>query len=234
MRKSFTVNDLPRSERPRERLAKHGAEALSLQELLAIVLSRGIRGESVMITSQNLLGHFGTLEELSDASIEDIQGVKGIGFAKACQIKASLALAKRITAGAEIKAIDRKNKSVTQEDVFQLVKKQIGNFAKEHFIAISLDTRSRVLAIDTIFIGTLSSSLVHPREIMEIVIKRHAASFIAAHNHPSGDPDPSDEDTKVTKMLFEAGQLMGISMIDHVIAGKNSFFSFRDNQVKKG
>ncbi len=234
MRRSFTVNDLPRDERPRERLAKHGAEALSLQELLAIVLSRGIRGESVMTTSQNLLGYFGTLEELSDASIEDIQRVKGIGFAKACQIKASLALARRINIGAKTEAVDKKKKSVTQEDVFEIVKKQIGNFAKEHFIAISLDTRSRVLAIDTIFIGTLNSSLVHPREIMETVIRRHAASFIVAHNHPSGDPDPSDEDTKVTKMLFEAGQLMGISMIDHVIAGKNSFFSFRDNQVKPG
>lgn len=232
MSKNFTVNDLPRSERPRERLVKHGAEALSLNELLAIVLSSGTRGESVMTMSQNLLGYFGTLEGLCEASVEDIQKVKGIGPAKACQIKASLALAKRITAGADILAGERQKKSITQSDIFEIVKKQIGNYAKEHFIAISLDTRSRVLATDTIFVGTLNSSLVHPREIMEVVIKRHAASFIVAHNHPSGDPDPSDEDTKVTKLLFEAGQIMGITMLDHVIAGRNSFFSFRDNEVK--
>lgn len=232
MRKSFTVNDLPREERPRERLAKHGAEVLSLHELLAIVLSSGTRGESVMATSQNLLGLFGTLDALCEASVEDIQRVKGIGFAKACQIKASLALAKRIGAGGGKTGASKKSKSVTQEHVFELVRKHIGNFAKEHFIVISLDIRSRVLDVDTIFIGTLSSSLVHPREIMETVIRRHAASFIAAHNHPSGEPDPSDEDTKVTKMLFEAGQLMGISMLDHIVVGRDSFFSFRDNAVK--
>ena len=203
MRKSYTIRDLPPEERPRERLASLGPDALSIHELLAIILGRGIAGESIINTSQNLLTHFGSLEGLKEASMQDLQTIKGLGFAKACQIKACLEIARRLELNSIPVAVKSKQKPISPQEIYSLVKKKIGNHAKEHFVVISLNTKSHILAIDTIFIGTLTSSLVHPRETLEAAIRRHAAAFIVAHNHPSGDPDPSDEDTKVTKLLFE-------------------------------
>ena len=229
MRKSFTVSDLPPEERPRERLTALGPQALSIHELLAIILSRGIRGESVMTTAQNLLGHFGSLQGIHEASIQDIQNVKGLGPAKASQIKAALELSRRLEFNQPAAKI--KQKSVTPDLIYSLAKKHIGKSSKEHFIVISLDIKSKILGIDSVSIGTLSSSLVHPRETLETAIRRHAASFIIAHNHPSGDPQPSDEDTKITKLLFEAGQIIGITMLDHIIIGKSTCFSFRENKI---
>ena len=233
MSKNFIVTDLPLEERPRERLANLGAEALSIQELLAIILSRGIAGESVITTSQKLLSTFGSLAGIKEASLQDLQNIKGLGFAKACQIKACLEIANRLDRGQSVNEDCQKNKqkSVTPNIVYKLVKKKIGGYAKEHFIVVSLDIKSKVLGIDEISTGTLTSSLVHPRETLEAAIRRHAANFIVAHNHPSGDPEPSDEDTKVTKLLFEAGQVMGITMLDHMIIGKGNYFSFRENRV---
>lgn len=230
MRKSFTVNNLPPEERPRERLAALGPEALSINELIAIILSRGISGESVMTTSQNLLANFGSLQGLKDASLQDIQAIKGIGMAKACQIKAAFELARRLE-NHQLPTPKLNQKSISSKNIYKLVKNQIGNFAKEHFIAISLDTRSKILAVDTIHIGTLTASLVHPRETFNIAIRNHAAAIIVAHNHPSGDPEPSSEDLKITKLLFEAGQILGITMLDHLILGKNTHFSFRENKI---
>jgi DNA repair protein RadC len=228
--KSFTVQDLPEEERPRERLARLGADALSLQELLAIVLGRGIAGESVMATSQNLLAHFGSLQNIQEASLEDIQNVRGLGFAKACQIKACLELGRRLTETKKIIRVKEKQLSAADE-VYVLVKKTISTYAKEHFVVVSLDTRNNILGIDTVFVGTLNSSLVHPRETYEAAIRKHAAGIVVAHNHPSGDPEPSDEDLKVTNLLLDAGKVMGITMHDHLIIGKERYFSFRDNIV---
>jgi DNA repair protein RadC len=232
MKKSFTVHDMPAEERPRERLAEFGPEALSVHELLAIILSRGINGESVMTTSQKLLSQFGSLEGVKEASLEDLQDIKGLGFAKACQLKAAFELARRLEKGTKTIAIKSRQKSISAEEIVTLVKKKISNFHKEHFIVISLNTRSRIQGIDTIFVGTLTSSLIHPREILETVIRRHAATFIIAHNHPSGAPDPSEEDTKVTKLIFESGQIMGITMLDHLIIGRDSYFTFRENETR--
>ncbi len=232
MRKTYTIHDLPPEERPRERLASLGPQALSLYELIAIILGRGIPGESVMKTSQELISHFGSLAGLHNASLSELQQIKGLGFAKACQLKASLELARRLEKNPIPLTVKSPNTTISPSQIYSLVKKNIAHYAKEHFIVISLDTRSKVLGIDKISIGTLTASLVHPRETLEAAIRRHAASFIIAHNHPSGDPEPSDEDTKVTKLLFEAGQLMGITMLDHMIIGNDSYFTFRDNTIK--
>ncbi len=232
MRNSFTVRDMPAEERPRERLATLGPEVLSIYELLAIILSRGVNGESVIATSHKLLSRFGSLEGLKEASLEDLQGVKGLGFAKACQLKATFEISRRLERDMNSISIKSKQKSISTEEIVTLVKKKIGNFHKEHFIVISLDTRSKVQGIDTVFVGTLTSSLVHPREVLEAVMRRHAAKFIIAHNHPSGEPDPSEEDTRVTKLIFEAGQIMGISMLDHIVVGRDSYFSFRENEIR--
>lgn len=232
MKKSFTVSDLPTEERPRERLDQLGSEALSIQELLAIILSRGVKGESVITTSQKLLSKFGSLEGLREASLEDLQAIKGLGFAKACQIKATFELARRLERGRRDIMTKSSKKSLSADEVATLVKKNIGSFHKEHFVVISLDTRSKILGMDTVFVGTLTSSLVHPREVLEAAMRRHAAKFIIAHNHPSGAPDPSEEDTKVTRLIFESGQIMGIAMVDHIIIGRDSYFSFRENETK--
>jgi DNA repair protein RadC len=236
MNKSFTVRDLPEEERPRERLASLGAEALSLHELLAILLGRGIAGESVLMTAQHIIAHFSSLHELSEASLEDLQKVKGLGFAKACQIKACLELGRRLsqskTKKENVVRLRLKDKSSPAEAVYALVRKTIIKHAKEHFVVVSLDTRNKILGIDTVFVGTLNSSIVHPRETFEVAIRRHAAGIVVAHNHPSGDPEPSDEDIKVTNLLLEAGKVMGIDMHDHLVLGKESYFSFRDNVVR--
>lgn len=224
--KSFTLRDLPISERPRERLIRHGSDALSLQELLALILGRGVQGESVMTTAQKLLAQFGSLESLLDASLEDLQQIKGIGVAKACQIKACLEIARRVNSS-NLKTSSKKRKQLLSPDeIYRLLKPRLAHHKKEHFVLISFDTRNTLLSIDTISIGTLNASLVHPRELFEIAIRHHAASVIIAHNHPSGDPDPSDEDIRVTKKLIETGKLLGIQVLDHIIVGNDTFYSF--------
>jgi DNA repair protein RadC len=226
--KSFTLHDLPLNERPRERLTKFGPEVLSAQELIAVVLGRGVAGESVMLTSQKLISQFGSIESMLDASIEDLCVIKGIGVAKACQLKAIFEIVKRVKKSA---VPDKKRNSLlSPREIFELLQPQIGNHKKEHFVLISFDTRNRVIGTDTISVGTLNASLVHPREMFEIAIRRHAASVIIAHNHPSGDPDPSDEDIRVTEKLMEAGKLLGIQVLDHVVVCNNSYHSFSENK----
>jgi DNA repair protein RadC len=226
--KSFTLHDLPHTERPRERLTKFGSEALSAQELIALVLGRGISGESVMVTSQKLLSQFGSLDGMLDASVEDLCQIRGIGVAKACQIKAIFEIVKRLKINSE--PAQKKKSLLSPREVYELLTPQIGNLKKEHFVLVSFDTRNRVIGTDTISVGTLNASLVHPREMFEIAIRRHAASVIIAHNHPSGDPDPSDEDIRVTEKLMEAGKLLGIQVLDHIIVCKNSYYSFSDQK----
>ena len=230
MTKSFTIHDLPADERPRERLVKFGEQALSAQELLQLILGRGIAGESVAVTAQKLLSHFGSLQKLSGASVEGLSSIKGIGLAKATQIKAVFEIAKRINIGEQFQARKGTRKIIlTPEEVFKSVKAKISNYAKEHFFVLSFDTRNGFLGIDEISVGTLDTNLVHPRETFDAAIQRHAANIIVAHNHPSGDPEPSDADEIVTKRLKEAGIVMEINLLDHVIVGKNTFYSFKDN-----
>lgn len=223
MKKSFTLHDLPREERPRERLARLGPEALSTQELIALILGRGVPGEPVMVTSQNLLSYFGSIDSLLNSSLEDLQQVKGIGIAKASQITACLEIARRL----KNVHIQSQPQLSSPDEVFQLLYKKIGHFKKEHFVLVSLDTRNRVISMDSISVGTLNASLVHPREMFEIAFRRHASTVIVAHNHPSGDPDPSDEDLRVTSKLMDAGKLLGIHVLDHIIVGKDSYYSFQ-------
>jgi len=230
MSKSFTIHDLPKEERPRERLVKFGEQALSAQELLQLILGRGIAGESVVVTAQKLLSQFGSFQKLAEASIEELSSVKGIGPAKATQLKAVFEIARRINS-CEQSQVRKGNKKIilTPKDVFKLVRAKISNYAKEHFFVLSFDVRNGFLGIDEISVGTLDANLVHPRETYDAAIRRHAASVIIAHNHPSGDPEPSDGDVVVTKRLKEAGITMEIQLLDHVIVGGNTFYSFKDN-----
>ena len=221
---SFTVRDLPRQERPRERLQKFGPEALSAQELLALVIGRGIPKKSVMSIAQELLTRFGNVKAISQATIEELSQIKGIGLAKAAQIKACFELGKREDLELEMINFDIKN----PESVVKAIRASIKDKAKEHFKLILLNPRNKIIRISTISVGTLNASLVHPREVFKDAIVHSAASVVLAHNHPSGDPEPSGDDIKITKKLVESGKILGIDVIDHIVVGKNSFLSFKE------
>ena len=224
VKKSFTVHDLPVSERPRERLQKFGAEALSAQEILAVILGRGIAGESVMVTAQRLLSQFGSLKGIAEASLEELAGVRGIGLAKAAQIKAVFELTNRLEG---YRDGGKREVVKTPEDVVALVRGRLKSKKKEYFLALLLDTRSQLIKVAEISVGSLDSSIVHPREVFKEAVSASAASVIFAHNHPSGDPEASGDDINLTKRLAEAGEIMGIDVLDHVIIGERRYLSLK-------
>jgi len=221
---SFTVRDLPKQERPRERLQKFGPEALSAQELLALVIGRGISKKSVMSIAQELLAKFGNIKAIGQATIEELSQIKGIGLAKAAQIKACFELGKREDLEPEPRDFDIKN----PESVVKAIRSSIKDKAKEHFKLILLNPRNKIIGISTISIGTLNASLVHPREVFKDAIVHSAASVVLAHNHPSGDPEPSEDDINITKKLVDSGKLLGIEVLDHIVIGKDNFCSFKE------
>ena len=226
MSKSFTIHDLPKEERPRERLVKFGEQALSAQELLQLILGRGIAGESVVVTAQKLMSQFGSLQKLAEASVEELSLIKGIGLAKATQIKAVFEIGRRIST----QTPSYKSKELTDpEKVYQLIKSKLRDYTREHFYIIALNSRNWSVA--EVSIGSLNASIVHPREVFAEAIKNKAASVIFAHNHPSGDPEPSEDDLVITKRLVEAGKIIGIEINDHIIVAQSGFFSFKNKKL---
>jgi len=228
LKKSFTIHDLPISERPRERLQKFGVEALSAQEILALILGRGIAGESVIVTAQRLLSQFGNLKGIASASVEELSQVKGIGIAKAAQIKAAFELANRLVGYSET---GKKPVVKTPEDVVSLVAGRLKGKKKEHFLVLSLDTRNQLIKVSEISVGSLDTSIVHPREVFKEAISASAASVIFVHNHPSGDPEASADDIELTKRLTQAGEIVGIDVLDHIIIGDKQHLSLKRNSL---
>jgi len=224
MKDSFTIHDLPPSERPRERLQKYGSESLSAQEIIALILGRGISGESVMVTAQRLLSRFGNLKGLAGASLEELSQVRGIGLAKAAQIKAAVELASRLEGTTEAWQNPLLKKP---ENIFELVKGNLKGKKKEHFLVVSLDTRSRLIKVSEVSVGSLDSSIVHPREAFKEAVSASAASVILVHNHPSGDTTPSEDDIKLTRRLAAAGEVMGIEVLDHIIVADNTYLRLK-------
>jgi DNA repair protein RadC len=224
--KGFTIHDLPKSERPRERLQRLGAEALSSQELLALILGRGIKGESVMVTAQKLLSAFGNIERISLASLEELSSIKGVGPAKASQLKAVFELAKRSGNDSGEKITIRSSK-----DVIKLVKPKLKDKKKEHFLILCLDTRNNLIKTGDISTGTLDANYVHPREVFKEAIQSLASSIILVHNHPSGDPEPSEADIDITKRIVETGKVVGIDVLDHIIIADNKSLSFKEKGI---
>ncbi len=226
MSKSFTIHDLPADERPRERLVKFGEQVLSVQELLQLILGRGIAGESVVVTAQKLLSQFGSLQKLAEASIEELSSIKGIGLAKATQIKAVFEIGRRLST----QTLPYRSKELTDpKKVYRLIKSKLKDYHKEHFYIIALNSRNHSIA--EVSVGSLNASIVHPREVFAEAIKNKAASVIFVHNHPSGDPEPSEGDLLTTKRLVEAGKILEIEVVDHIIVTNNSFLSFKERKL---
>lgn len=224
VKRSFTIRDLPVTERPRERLQKLGADALSSQEILALILGRGIAGESVMVTVQRLLSQFGSLRGIADASIEEMAQLKGIGLAKASQIKAAFELARRLDAAP---GPGEKDTVKTPDDVARLMQGALRGKKQEHFLTLLLDTRGQLIKTVEVSVGSLDSSIVHPREVFREAVSASAASVIFVHNHPSGNPEPSQDDIELSKRLAQAGEIMGIDVLDHVIIGEKKHVSLK-------
>jgi len=206
---------------------KLGVEALSAHEVLALILGRGTKGESVMVIAQNLLREFGNFKGIANASIEELMKVKGVGQAKATQLKAAFELSKRLETAEEGKKIAIKS----PVDVVKLIKTELRDKKKEHFFVILLDTRNQFLGKDKISVGSLDTSIVHPREVFKPALSVSAASVILVHNHPSGDPEPSEEDIKLTKRLVEAAEIMGIDVLDHIIIGDKKYLSLKSRNL---
>jgi len=224
LKQSFTIHDLPQSDRPRERLQRLGAESLSAQELLQAVLGMGGAGESVMKTVQRLLDRFENIQGIAEASIEQLRTVRGIGLAKACQIKAAFELANRWDRSS---SAGKKSVIKTPEDAYNELRGKLRGKKKEYFWTILLDTRNQVIKNAEISIGSLDTSIVHPREVFKEAIAASASSMIAAHNHPSGNPEASQDDIQLSKRLKEAGELVGIELVDHIIVGDGNYISLK-------
>lgn len=218
------IKDVPAEDRPRERLLRYGSTHLSNQELLAILLGTGTRNESVMDLSNRVLMHFEGIHLLQNAAIEELTAIKGIGPAKAVYILAAIELGKRV-------ASYRPNERYvirSPEDGADYVMEEMRVLQQEHFVALYLNTKNEIIHQQTLFIGSLNSSIVHPREVFREAVRRSAASIICAHNHPSGDPTPSQEDIHVTRRLVECGKMIGIDILDHLIIGDMKFISLKE------
>lgn len=221
------IRDLPPNERPRERLMNYGASSLSTAELLAIILRTGTQKESAVRLAERVLKEMGSLGEIVRADVKDLSKIKGIGTAKAIEIKAAVELGKRLLIDPEgLRPVIR-----NPEDAAGLVRAELRYEPQEHFKVLLLDSKNYVLKVLTVTVGTLNSSLVHPREVFRPAITQAAASIILAHNHPSGDPTPSSEDLQVTRQLVEAGRILGIEVLDHIIIGGTDYVSLKERRL---
>ena len=216
------IKDLPKVDRPREKLIQYGPEKLSNSELLAILLRFGPKGTNVLKLSQKILNQF--KNKLSDLKYGDLQNIHGLGPAKACEIIACFELGKRLLK-------DKKCQLILSPKTVWDELKDVRCQKKEHFVIFYLDTRNQEIEREIISIGSLNANLVHPREVFEPAIKHTAAQILIAHNHPSGNTEPSEEDIEITKKLVEAGKILGIEIIDHVIVSSDSYYSFKEKNL---
>jgi DNA repair protein RadC len=220
----LVLRDVPHEERPRERMMRYGAEALSHAELLAILLRTGTQRQSAIHLAGSVLQQCGSLRNLMDMSMEQLTAIRGIGPAKALQLRAGIELGRRITRS-------KLGETVTvrkPQDAADYVMEELRYLKKEHFLCLFLNTKNHIIARETLSVGTLNASLVHPREVFRAAIQRSSASIICVHNHPSGDPTPSPEDIALTKRLVEAGELVGIEVLDHLVIGDARFVSLKE------
>ncbi|MBQ1490286.1 MAG: DNA repair protein RadC [Eubacterium sp.] len=218
------IKSLPKEERPLEKAVSRGIGALSNTELLGIIIHTGTRNSSALHLAEDLLGRIGGLAALGSVTMEELTEISGIGQAKACTVLAAVELGKRI-AGSAPAARPRIN---GPGDVAEMLMETLRYERKEHFIAVLLNARSEVITVDYVSLGELDSTIVHPREVFLKAVRKSAAYVILVHNHPSGDPEPSDEDICTTERLRKCGELMGIRVLDHIVIGDGRYTSLKD------
>lgn len=214
------IKDIVRESRPRERLFNLGSEALCDAELLAIILRSGSKNENVIDLSNRLISTYG-LNKLFDCELNELCSIKGIGIGKASQIISIKELSKRIFTNE-----NKKEKIVKASDVFNLFRNKFIGEDKEHFFIVLINTKNCIIKVERISMGILDASIVHPREVFRPAIRNSASRIILVHNHPSGDPSPSKEDLDITRKLNDAGELIGIDVLDHVIIGRDKYWSW--------
>ena len=222
--KPMMLRQIPHTERPRERMLAYGANALSQAELLAILLRTGTRSHSSVHLAQQILLKYGHLRNLVDVSVDELTSIKGIGQAKAIQLLASIELGGRIAKSKLGDVVTVK----TPRDAAMFIMEDLRYLKKENFVCLFLNTKNHIIAQETLSVGTLNASLVHPREVFRSAIRFSSASIICAHNHPSGDPTPSSEDITITRRLVDAGNLLGIDVLDHIIIGDGQYVSLKE------
>ena len=219
-----TIKELPTSERPRERLLEYGVGALSTAELLAIILRTGTRDENVILLSHRILARFGNLAGMVQASTAEMISEHGLGPAKVAQLKAALELGRRML----VESPEERPQIRSPADAANLVMTEMGLLEQEQLRVILLDTKNRVLATPTIYVGSLNTSLIRVGELFREAIRTNCASLIVLHNHPSGDPTPSSEDVAVTRQIVEAGKLLDVDVLDHLVIGRQRFVSLKE------
>lgn len=221
---SVTLRNVPSEDRPRERMLQYGPQVLSNAELLAVLLRTGTLAESAVHLAERVLVDCEGIRGLVDASIEQLTQIRGIGPAKALQIQAGIELGRRIAQSKLPETMVIRS----PRDVADLMTEDLRYLQKEHFVCLFLNTKNQVLAKETMSIGSLNASIVHPREVFRAAIKRSSASIICIHNHPSGNPTPSSDDIEITRRLIEAGSIIGIDVLDHIIIGDKTYVSLKE------
>jgi len=220
------IKDIPKEDRPCERLIEYGVESLSNEELLAIIFKTGTRGSSAKDLGSELLSKIENIKKLNDINLECLKDFKGIGISKACNLLASIELGKRINR--EVDSL-KNIKLNSAELVYKYYKDKIGDKKQEYFYAIYLDNGKKIIGDKLLFIGTVNYSLVHPREIFKEAYLLGASAIICVHNHPGGNPLPSKQDFEITNNLVEASKILGVKFLDHIIISKNNYYSFLEN-----
>ncbi|MGF6376120.1 DNA repair protein RadC [Clostridiales Family XIII bacterium PM5-7] len=218
------IKSLPENERPVEKACNIGIERLSSAELIAAIIHTGTKNKSAIGLSEDVLSAFPEgLKDLGGCNIDDLLKISGVGKSKACAILAAIELGKRISAC----PASEKYSIASAEDVANLFMEELRYLRKEHFKTVLVNSKAEIIATDNVSIGELSSTVVHPREVFNLAVRKSAAAVIFVHNHPSGDPKPSDEDIITTKRLVEGGDLLGIRVLDHIIIGDGKYTSLR-------
>jgi DNA repair protein RadC len=220
----YRITDLATEERPRERLVHLGPKALAASELLAILLRVGVPGENAVQVGQRLLKDFGGIAGLQRAPLEELCNQRGIGEAKAAQIKAAIELGRRLA----LESPEERPAVNSPADAAALVAYEMSALEQEHLRVILLDTRNRVLEIVEVYIGSVNSSQIHVGEIFKAAIRRNAPALIVVHNHPSGDPTPSPDDAVVTRAIVQAGKLLDVDVLDHMVIGQGRWVSLKE------
>jgi len=224
----YLIKDMPKIERPRERLLNFGPKSLSSYELLAIILRVGNKGQSVIEVAKSLINSLNDLADLKDMTVDELSKFKGIGQTKAITVLAALELGQRVNNPQKDKI-----PITSPENVYDLLKYELTDLKQEVLMVLFLDLKNNLIAKKIIFKGSLNQSLVHPREVFKYAVKYSAYQIILVHNHPSGDPNPSNQDLEITKIFQEVGNLLQIKVLDHIIIGGNAYLSIIQYDTKK-